>query len=252
MKKTFIIFSCFSLSSLCIAAHPNQEQTRIINQDDVQLKSSSNVSWRTPPRLRIEAIDLEGQIRKIVAEIYADTTGKITAVHITQSSGIERLDNKVIRTIRSAKFNPYYENGVAIPFKVHQPFELTAPADLLSRYRPRSPAAKIECSYQFDSDTWKKQQDNQTTAFKYTQRPSLIIMKSELQDQSREIEFSFKLSRKNIKSDVKILQSSGLASIDQKVNLAVTHAEVTAPRKFWQLFKIQHTDRIYFDINNCK
>ena len=35
------------------------------------------------------------------------------------------LDQKILRAVRSAKFKPYKENGVAYPIRAEQPFELT-------------------------------------------------------------------------------------------------------------------------------
>ncbi|ENQ2544058.1 TonB family protein, partial [Acinetobacter baumannii] len=51
--------------------------------------------------------------------------GKITNVRVTRSSSIPSLDDKVVRAVRSAKFKPYMENGVAYPIKAEQPFDLT-------------------------------------------------------------------------------------------------------------------------------
>jgi len=57
--------------------------------------------------------------------IEADETGKIINARITRSSGVPALDDKILRAVRSAKFKPYKENGVAYPIRAEQPFDLT-------------------------------------------------------------------------------------------------------------------------------
>jgi protein TonB len=56
--------------------------------------------------------------------IEADEKGKITnGTYYAQ--WFTKLDEKALRAVRSAKFKPYMENGVAYPIKAEQPFELT-------------------------------------------------------------------------------------------------------------------------------
>ncbi|ELW9244682.1 energy transducer TonB, partial [Acinetobacter baumannii] len=83
------------------------------------------VQWSRSPRLTVSPKDLQGEARSVVVLIEADEKGKITNVRVTRSSGIPSLDDKVVRAVRSAKFKPYMENGVAYPIKAEQPFDLT-------------------------------------------------------------------------------------------------------------------------------
>ena len=57
--------------------------------------------------------------------IEADGKGKITNARITRSSGLPGLDEKILRAVKSAKFKPYMENGVAYPIRAEQPFDLS-------------------------------------------------------------------------------------------------------------------------------
>jgi len=68
---------------------------------------------------------LKGETRTIVVLIEADEKGKITNARVTKSTGVAALDEKILRAVRSAKFKPYKENGVAYPIRAEQPFELT-------------------------------------------------------------------------------------------------------------------------------
>ena len=65
------------------------------------------------------------ETRNVVVRIEANEKGVITDAQITRSSGVPALDQKILRAVRSAKFKPYKENGVAYPIRAEQPFELT-------------------------------------------------------------------------------------------------------------------------------
>lgn len=86
--------------------------------------SQGQISWSRTPKPTYTNSDLQGSDRTVVVSVEADTSGAITHVRIVRSSGIDSLDQKILRAVRGAKFKPYRENGVAYPFKAEQPFEL--------------------------------------------------------------------------------------------------------------------------------
>lgn len=86
--------------------------------------SAGQISWSRSPKPSYTNSDLKGSDRTIVVSIEADTNGSITNVRVVRSTGIDALDQKIVRAVRGAKFRPYKENGVAYPFKAEQPFEL--------------------------------------------------------------------------------------------------------------------------------
>ena len=85
----------------------------------------SGVQWSRSPKPSYTNRDLQGETRSVVVRIEANEKGVITDAQITRSSGIPTLDQKILRAVRSAKFKPYKENGVAYPIRAEQPFELT-------------------------------------------------------------------------------------------------------------------------------
>jgi len=85
----------------------------------------SGVQWSRSPKPSYNNKDLEGQTRTVVVHIEANEKGVITSARITRSSGVPALDEKILRSVRSSKFKPYKENGVAYPINADQPFELT-------------------------------------------------------------------------------------------------------------------------------
>lgn len=86
--------------------------------------SQGQISWVRSPRPSYSNADLKDSDRTIVVEIDADASGHVTNVKVIRSSGLDSLDQKIVRAVRGAKFKPYKENGVAYPFKAQQPFEL--------------------------------------------------------------------------------------------------------------------------------
>lgn len=83
----------------------------------------SGVQWSRSPKPSYTNRDLQGETRNVVVRIEANEKGVITDAQITRSSGIPALDQKILRAVRSAKFKPYKENGVAYPIRAEQ--ELT-------------------------------------------------------------------------------------------------------------------------------
>lgn len=96
------------------AADPSPKQVSI---------GGSGIQWSRSPKVSFTPKDLENQTRLISVYIEADEKGKITNVRITRSSGLPNIDEKTLRAIRSSKFKPYMENGIAYPIKTEQPFE---------------------------------------------------------------------------------------------------------------------------------
>ncbi|WP_340600889.1 energy transducer TonB [Acinetobacter sp. HZNU-JH01] len=84
----------------------------------------SGVQWSRSPRISFTPKELDNQARTIMVMIEADEKGRVTNVRVTRSSGIPALDEKVVRAVKSAKFKPYMENGVAYPIRAEQPFDL--------------------------------------------------------------------------------------------------------------------------------
>lgn len=85
----------------------------------------SGVQWSRSPKPNYNNKDLDGQTRTIVVHIEANEKGVVTSARISRSSGLPELDEKILRAVRSSKFKPYKENGVAYRISADQPFELT-------------------------------------------------------------------------------------------------------------------------------
>lgn len=113
-------------------AREQQERNRLEQERrDQEAKSKAprnlkdgQISWVRSPKPTYTNKDLQGADRTVVVSISADTAGRVTDVKVIRSSGVDAIDQKVVRAVRNAKFRPYKEDGVAYPFNAEQPFEL--------------------------------------------------------------------------------------------------------------------------------
>ncbi len=110
------------------ARRDQEERDRIANLNKPRNVSEGQVSWSRQPS--ISSIQLQRILtaddgkKTINLEIQADATGKVSSVKIIQSSGNSALDSYVVKQTYAAKFKPYKESGVGVPFKVRQDFTL--------------------------------------------------------------------------------------------------------------------------------
>ena len=101
-----------------------KEQPKKVDTSPRNLGDAASVAWKSKPKPRLKAKDLEDVTNPmVVVRIDVDETGRIKA-RIKQSSGSPKVDKEVIRAVQAARFHPYKENGVAMPFYAEQPFQL--------------------------------------------------------------------------------------------------------------------------------
>lgn len=88
------------------------------------LGDAAGVAWKRKPKPRLTQNDLKNVSNTaVIVRIDVDAKGRIKA-RIVQSSGDAKVDREVIRAVQAGQFQPYTENGVAIPFFAEQPFHL--------------------------------------------------------------------------------------------------------------------------------
>ncbi|MDY6483049.1 energy transducer TonB [Acinetobacter faecalis] len=249
MKKLFIPFILLSLCSLTYA-------------NDTHLKSKSNKSTpSTPPNLlklnkkphwiRVPKPiyldgDLEGKARKADISIDVDTTGKIIDAKVIRSTGLQNLDNILLRAIYNARMTVYTENNVAYPFRAILPFEITS-NDYSSTKKSKLVTVKPPqktCKFNLNTEIYKLHKNQEKTPFYYKNPPVLYIYEHEIKSENSSIEFSFHLSRNDILSNLRITKSSGSDDIDSRFLFAMRNVKIQAPRKLFQLHTFQFKDEI--------
>lgn len=113
--KNLLVLAFTIWSSFAHAEIPNKPELQ-------DYKTLDAVQWIRLPRLSYHNRELQGKDRTVTIKIYVSETGLIEKTKVIKSSGIEALDLKVQRDIRSGKFRPYTENGIAYAFIATQPF----------------------------------------------------------------------------------------------------------------------------------
>ncbi|WP_171492134.1 energy transducer TonB, partial [Acinetobacter qingfengensis] len=67
---------------------------------------------------------LQNQNRLLILTLQIDSKGKPTQIRIKQSSGLDYLDQLVIKAAQKARFKPHIVNGQAVAVIVDYPFQL--------------------------------------------------------------------------------------------------------------------------------
>ena len=239
MKKIFLISTALLLNQSIladVAQTSSAQQAAELTRDSAQ--------WRIAPRIRIQPCDLENQNRKLDLQITANPQGKVTDVKVLESTGVDHLDQKIIKTVYASRFRPTGET-----FTVSQAFALNFTGQPTALCRPVK--QQNTCVYLFETKILGEQILKHKTPFQYKEVPKFFIHKDELKGESREIHFSFKLTNKDQISNIKINKSSGLNHLDQQVISALSTTRITSDKKWWQFYKVTHQDQIVFDLNKC-
>lgn len=244
-----VIFASLIIFSLNLFAETSNSQIPVKYKSLSAQQFSTGVGWSKQPRIRIHDSELQGQDRKMTVRISADTSGEITSTTIEESSGLRSLDQKVLKAIKIAKFRPYKENGVTYPFIASQPFYFA----LSSNQVAKPPQIEPElCTLNFNSKNWRAQNSKQATPFQYQAQPQSLTIKTALLGNSdKVVDFAFQLSQKNKLSDITLVRSSGVSEIDEQVLVAITNAQITAQRNFWQWGNLKFQDQIVFWKSDC-
>ncbi|MEB3753369.1 TonB family protein [Acinetobacter sp. MD2(2019)] len=161
----------FSLSFQSYAAEPS-----IANLTQNQVK------WLRKPYVNINNKILLGYDR--TAQILFETSpnGQITDAKIIKSSGLDKVDNILLKAIKSAKLSPYQENGVYYPVRAMQPFSILA---------DRTPKILYE--------------------------PNITVSKRMLQGQERSMTLYATADNNGNINQATIIKSSGVAELDEYV-----------------------------------
>lgn len=103
-------------------AEPVQSTAPAVDMTPRDLGDAAGVNWKRKPKPVIDIYDLEKATSNVVIlRIDVDAKGKIKA-RVVSSSGNAKVDREMVRAVQAAQFEPYKENGVAVPFFAQQSF----------------------------------------------------------------------------------------------------------------------------------
>lgn len=106
------------------SAEPSEPVKPAVDMTPRNLGDGAGVAWKRKPKPKIMVNDLEKVTNPFVLlRIDVDDKGKIKA-SVVQSSGNPKVDREMVRAVQAAQFQPYKENGVAVPFFAEQSFRV--------------------------------------------------------------------------------------------------------------------------------
>lgn len=85
---------------------------------------SGGIQWQRTPSFKLSASELRDGGCNVSVLINANEKGMVTSAVAKSSSCSPAVTRKITSAVKSAKFKPYTENGVAYPIVAQQPFDL--------------------------------------------------------------------------------------------------------------------------------
>lgn len=205
---------------------------------------TTRIQWSKFPKPNYSNTDLKNKNRAAIIRVYADERGEVQEATVEESTGLNGLDQVLIRAVEKAQVKPHVaENGKAVPQIGYQAFNLK----LVDKNTKN-------CDFAFNSKVWQAQQNEKRTAFQYVQQPELSVDSEQLNQHDRKIKFSFKADKHGNVKKVKIKQGSGVYALDQKVVQALSASKISAKRTastLWIYKKSSFKDEIQFKLNAC-
>lgn len=209
---------------------------------------TTRIEWTKFPRVQYNSTELSGQDRSAIVRVKANKQGRVTHADIQESTGLKALDQKLILAVEQAEVKPHQENGNKKSVVGYQTFTL--------RLKDASDQTQnnIVCKYSFDSDVWRRQSKDKSTAFKYMQQPTLSLDQNLLKFKDRTVKFKFKVNKQGEVTQVKLKKLSGVNAIDQAVSNAISNSKVELKRTvstLWIYKKHTFKDEIHFAMDDC-
>lgn len=202
---------------------------------------TTRIEWATFPKVQFSDNDLAGQSRIAIVRVKANESGKVIEASIKESSGLPKLDQKIVNAVFKAKTKPYVKDGNQLSLIGYQVFSLKLQDDDESL-----------CTFEFSSKNWQLQAQDRKVPFRYISQPNLQISAEDLNNHNRQVKFSFKVNKNGEVKSSKIIKGSGLYRLDQKILNAVNTAKVDVPKKYWIYKKSKLKDEISLNLNDCE
>ncbi len=247
MKKILCLSVLMSLPLSAAYSAPPKKVHQLPTQtiDVLPAHLTTRIQWSKFPQPNYSNQDLKEKNRAAIIRIFADAHGEVQEATVEESTGIQSLDQLLLRAVEKAEVKPHIDaDGKAAPQIGYQAFNLKLTAQ----------DAK-NCDFEFNSKVWQAQQNGKKTAFQYAEQPPLELNTAQLKEHDRKIKFSFKTDKHGSVKKVKIKQGSGIYALDQQVIQAVSGSQIKVKRTastLWMYKKSSFKDEIQFKLNECK
>lgn len=182
----------FVLCSLsCSAVALETLSSPSASQNQTMTSQVQKVRWLNPPTFSYKHKELKGKHRTIELDIDVRADGSIQHIRIQKSSGIAKLDKKLLTQVLNT--GRFHKTGYA--FTVTQPFHLDLPDSVLA------------------PNAW-------------TIPPEILYQQIDLQGQNRQLVIELSRDEKGSIRQLRVLQSSGLPDLDEKIIAGFQHARL--------------------------
>lgn len=238
---------CLSLILLCANTVAHSQPEKTIAKLDVQTTQAepahltTRIEWRKFPQIQFNDADLAGRNRIAIVRVKANESGQVTDASIKESTGLTKLDQKLINAVLKGQTKPLIRDGHELSMIGYQVFSLKLTQD-----------DAFLCQFEFSSKNWQAQQNKEKVPFTYQEQPKITISAEDLNQHNRSVKFSFKVSKHGEVKSSKITQGSGIYRLDQQILAAVNQAQVDVPRKYWIYKKSKLKDEIQFNLDQCQ
>ncbi|KQX00128.1 hypothetical protein ASC84_19050 [Acinetobacter sp. Root1280] len=177
MKSLLLIFGLL-VSIFCFGA---DSQVREVQRDSA---SGMLMKWIIPPKTIIKNEILKGYDRDILIYLETDESGWVQKAEVSKSSGLDDLDNLVLRAVKRSKLKVWNEWDI----KTNHPSRLKLPFEFSVSRVP-----------------------------KYEFFPNIVPKKSDLKGESRSLSIYVEADNSGKISKTKVTKSSGINKLDNYV-----------------------------------
>lgn len=177
MKSLFIVFGLL-VSSFCFGADSQVREVQRSTETGMLMK------WIIPPKVRIDNEILKGYDRDILIYLETDESGRVQKAEVSKSSGLDDLDNLVLRAVKRSKLKVWNEWDI----KTNHPSRLKLPFDFAVSRIPD-----------------------------YAVYPKFNYKNADLKGSDRTIRLSVEANEKGKLTKVKVFRGTGIPALDKYV-----------------------------------
>lgn len=177
MKSLFIVFGLL-VSSFCFGADSQVREVQRSTETGMLMK------WIIPPKVRIDNEILKGYDRDILIYLETDESGRVQKAEVSKSSGLDDLDNLVLRAVKRSKLKVGNEWDV----KTNHPSRLKLPFNFSVSRIPD-----------------------------YAVYPKFNYKNADLKGSDRTIRLSVEANEKGKLTKVKVFRGTGIPALDKYV-----------------------------------
>lgn len=245
MMKTPIC--CALLLSLGVSSAYSKDITKVLSPQVLIAEPAhltTRIEWAKFPHVQYQQEDLEQKDRHAIVRVKADESGRVLQATIQDSTGVAKLDQKLIIAVMAAKTKPFKKDGLNRTLIGYQTFSFSIKNN--NTYK--------SCEVSSQSTNWAKQQNNKSVTFEYLKEPHIEIPQDLLRNQNRVVKVKFKVNKQGAVQEAKLKNRSGVNAIDQAVLQHIGQQKVRLHRSFktlWIYKKSTLTDEFIFKLQDC-